>query len=206
MKETRLVVVNSEGETKKIEKIVGKVTTSEKEDSENNELVEKLARVLAASKRYVDVSAEASEKTSHALQLERQAREAKKSARRHIKRANSIEKTTKVRMAILGVLGFLGGAAVAIQEVLEQHGPTVTTKGTLEATIIYVVAGAIFAAIFGYLSYSWSMQRINDHRAAASEAKKTEKALKMQANNCIIETAELNDLSTKAFENFMSQQ
>ncbi len=200
---TTLVVINPKG---KAERLLGKVQTEQDRPKvEKAETVEKLACLLAASKRYLDVSSEASEKTSQALSLERQARELKRSAKRHHKRANFILKTAFIRMSIWGISGFIMGAAVAVQEVLEKHGPTVTTKGTVEATIIYLIVGAFFGSLFGGLSLAWSKQRIREHAKAAAALKAEEKSLREQANTYMIESADLNDRSVKAFNEFKQQ-
>ena len=52
---------------------------------------------------------------------------------------------------VLGVVGFVSGIILAIQELLEHHGPTVTALGTLGACCIYLLAGILFACFFAYI-------------------------------------------------------
>lgn len=72
-----------------------------------------------------------------------------------------------------GVVGFVLGVVLAVSQLLERHGPTVTIHGTIGAMVIYVVAGLVLGAIFAMLGREHATSMANDYAARAKEMRET---------------------------------
>lgn len=201
MEKTILVHVNPKGDA---DRIVGKITKGKNmtdqqtnAGSMNQDFVNDLAKLLASSKRFVELSNQAEEKMQLVSDINIAIRKQKKKNAKIAKKANFIKKSAPIRTVILAVLSFIAGAAVVIQEVLEQHGPTVTIKGTFEATILYVLSGLFYALTIGGLAFACFKADYQGYKERIKEGEARIEELEEQANVCALEAAELNDLSVK---------
>ena len=96
-----------------------------------------------------------------------------------------------------GIVGFISGLLLAVSEMLEQHGPTVTIVGTIGAGVIYLISALIFGGLFVWLTREGIRDsiRYHKHRAARytrdvkrikediSESEKQVRELKRQADH-----------------------
>ncbi|MBR2994019.1 hypothetical protein IKF43_01325 [Candidatus Saccharibacteria bacterium] len=199
MEKTILVRVNQKGDT---DRMVGKITKNPETQQTNptttdQDFIGDLANLLASSKRFVELSNQAEEKMKLASEANHQIKEQKKKNAKAAKKANFLSKTAFIRTAILTVLGFIAGAAVVIQEILEQHGPTVTIKGTLEATILYVLSGLFFGLTIGGFAFTCFKSDYKDYKRRIKKGEARIDELKEQANTYTLEAAKLNELSVK---------
>lgn len=63
-----------------------------------------------------------------------------------------------------GVLGLVSGLVFSVQQVLRSIGATTTILSTIGATFLYLIASAIFALIFMYISYHHTVFMTKYHR------------------------------------------
>ena len=82
---------------------------------------------------------------------ERQKKEYEKKLKHAKHRYRFLKKTATTQIIAWGAIGMYAGMVIAVDKVLMKHGPTVTILGTIGACLLYLLAGAIGAAIMGCL-------------------------------------------------------
>lgn len=95
-------------------------------------------------------------------------------------------------------IGFILGFIIAVTMILEEHGPTVTVGGTLGACAIYVLAGIVGAAVFGFLGWLQAISMIDWYEHKIADTKEAIKVAKAERQLCINEA---DRLATFAIEN-----
>ena len=60
-------------------------------------------------------------------------------------------KTAPAQTTAIGLIGLVLGVVLAVSQLLENHGPTVTILGTIGASFIYLASGLFWMGFFGWL-------------------------------------------------------
>ena len=86
------------------------------------------------------------------------------------------------------LMGFILGVILAVSQLLEEHGPTVTLFGTIGACAIYLAVGIFFGGFFGWLGkqqadefISGAAEKVENLRKLIQEAKKDHDDLMTEA-------------------------
>lgn len=104
------------------------------------------------------------------------------------KRHKIAKKLAPIPVVISGLIGLALGLILAVSQVLENHGPTVTLWGTIGATAIYLFSGLLFMTLLGWLGKEqaefivWNYsRRIETYKKAAQKAEDNVKNSKASA-------------------------
>lgn len=165
------------------------------------QLLNNLVGVVKSTQSYINNSARADRKMLEASELRSKARAQEKKNQKYEKKVKFLSKTINFTTIFWGIIGFLIGAYIMIQYILESHGPTVTIKGTLEATIIYLLSGAFYALVLGgglrgmlKSDIVWYEKRITEGKAKIAD-------LNLKADTCVSMASIFDDLSIDAIKN-----
>lgn len=111
-------------------------------------------------------------------------RRLKKAAKRHA----FWKKARTAQIVGTTLMGFILGVILAVSQLLEKHGPTVTLFGTIGACVIYLAAGILFGGFFGWLGkeqadefISGAAEKVENLRKLIQEAKKDHDDLMAEA-------------------------
>ena len=119
--------------------------------------------------------------------LQKELADYEKQAAKLKKRRYIAKKATPVQIIILGLVGFVLGVVLAVSQLLENHGPTVTLWGTIGASAIYLFSGIFWMLFFGGLGRAQAREfvddydtRLKEYEAAANAVR--EKIAELQAD------------------------